>query len=143
MQNFNFLGKMEVYLWICCMSSDVSKKIFIMINVVKQNNAPKTIITLPVLWLQHKELGIKMEQFSDSPMHTLFLGVTKHLMAHVDRLFGKKNSNFRKFFGIISKGIKFSKDISLEWCPIADFTDAESISITGWQSTQFGAFLRR
>jgi hypothetical protein len=34
---------------------------FTMVNEVKQNNAPKTIISLPVLWLQHKELGIKME----------------------------------------------------------------------------------
>jgi hypothetical protein len=62
-----------------------------MVNEVKKNNALETIISLPVLWLQHEELlGIKMEQFSDAPMHMLFLGVTKHLMAHVDRLFGKK-----------------------------------------------------
>jgi hypothetical protein len=33
----------------------------------------------------------KMEQFSDAPMHMFFLGVSKHLMAHVDRLFGGKN----------------------------------------------------
>jgi hypothetical protein len=57
---------------------------------VKQKNAPKIIITPPVLWLQHKELGIKLEQFSDALMQMLFLGVTKHLMAHVDRLFGEK-----------------------------------------------------
>jgi hypothetical protein len=84
----------KVYLWTCCMSSDVSEKKFIMVNEFKQNNAPETIITPSVLWLQNKELGIKMEQFSDAPMHMLFLGVTKYLMAHVDRLFGNKNSNF-------------------------------------------------
>jgi hypothetical protein len=61
-----------------------------MVNEVKKNNALGTSISLPVLWLQHKELGIKMKQFSDAPMHMLFLGVTKHLMAHVDRLFGEK-----------------------------------------------------
>jgi hypothetical protein len=65
-----------------------------MVNGVKQNNAPKTIISLLVLWLQHKELEIKMEQFSDAPMHMLFLGVTKHLMAYVDCLFGNKNLSF-------------------------------------------------
>jgi len=43
-----------------------------MVNEVKQNNAPKTIITPPVLWLQHKELGIKMGHFSDAPMNILF-----------------------------------------------------------------------
>ncbi len=81
-----------------------------------------------------------MEQFSDVSMHMLFLGVTKHLMAHVDHLFGNKNLNFQKFCRIISKHIKFSKDISLEWCPIPGFAEAESISTTGWQSAQYVAF---
>jgi hypothetical protein len=49
----------------------------IMVNEAKQNNAPKTIIL-----------------FSAAPMHMLFLGVTKHLMAHVDHLFGNKSLNF-------------------------------------------------
>ena len=71
-----------------------------------------------------------------------FLGVTKHLMAHVDRLFGNKNFNFQTFCGIISKHIKFSKDISLEWCPITGFAEAESISTTGWQSAQYVGFSR-
>ncbi len=42
----------EVYLWTCCMSGDVSKKTFIMVNEVKKNIAPKTIISLPVLLLE-------------------------------------------------------------------------------------------
>ncbi len=111
-----------------------------MVNEVKKNNAPKTIISPPVLWLQHKELGIKMEQFLDAPMHMLFLGVTTHLMAHDGHLFGEKKLNFQTFCGIISKRIKFSKDISLKWCPIAGFAEAESISTTGWQSAQYIAF---
>ncbi len=50
--------------------------------------------------------------------------------------------SFRTFCGIISKHIKFSKDISLKWCPIAGFAEAESISTTGWQSAQYNAFSR-
>jgi hypothetical protein len=92
----------KVYLWTCCMSGDVSKIKIIMVNEVKKNNAPETIISPPVLWLQHEELGIKMEQFSDAPMHMLFLGVTKHLMAHVDHLLGKKI----KFSNILQNHIK-------------------------------------
>jgi hypothetical protein len=38
------------------------------------------------------------------------------------------------------KHIEFSIDISLEWCPIAGFAEAESISTTGWQSAQYVAF---
>ncbi len=54
---------------------------------------------------------------------------------------GKKLS-FRTFCGIISNHIKFSKDIYLEWCPIAGFSEAESVSTTGWQSAQYIAFSR-
>jgi hypothetical protein len=60
------------------MSGDVSNKLFGMANNVKQNNAPKTIVTPPVLWLQHKDPGIKIEHFSDALMHMFFLGVTKN-----------------------------------------------------------------
>jgi hypothetical protein len=118
------------------------QKLFLSWQMKLKNNAPKTIISLPVFWLQHEELGIKMKQFSDAPMHMLFLGVTKHLMAHVDHLFGIQNSSFRTFCGIISKHIEFSKDTSLKWCPIAGFAEAESITITGWQSAQYVAFSR-
>jgi hypothetical protein len=72
----------------------------------------------------------------------LFLGVTKHSMAHNDHLFGNQNLSFQTFCGIISKHIEFSKDISLERCPIAGFAEAESISTTGWQSAQYVAFSR-
>jgi hypothetical protein len=54
------------------MIGDVSNKFFSMANNVKQNDAPKTFVTPPVLWLQHKKLGIKIEHFSDAPMHMLF-----------------------------------------------------------------------
>jgi hypothetical protein len=46
------------YLCTCCMSGDVSNKFFSMASNVKQNNALETIVTPPVLWLQHKKLGI-------------------------------------------------------------------------------------
>jgi hypothetical protein len=132
----------KFFLCTCCMSSDVvSDKFFSMANNVKQNNAPKTIVTPPVLWLQHKELGINFGHFSDAPMHMLFLGVTKHLIVHVDCLFGNKNSNYQTFCRIISEHIKFGKDISLDWCPISDFAEANSISTTGWQSARNIAFL--
>jgi hypothetical protein len=113
---------------------------FLMAHEVKQNQASKTSFIPPELWFWHKELGIKIEQFTDAPMHMLFLGITKHLLAHVVRLFGNKNANYWYFSGIISEHIKYGKDISLDWCPIADFSEAESISTTGWQSAQYVAF---
>jgi hypothetical protein len=54
------------------MSGDVSNRFFRMANNVKQDDVPKTIITPSVLWLQHKELGIKIEHFSDALMQIPF-----------------------------------------------------------------------
>jgi hypothetical protein len=100
---------------------------------------PKQSSLLQFYGCNTKKLGIKIEHFSHAPMHILFLGVTKHLVAHVDCLFGK-NSNYWKFCKIILEHIKFGKDISLDWCPIADFADVDSISTNGWQSVQYIAF---
>ncbi len=57
-------------------------------------------------------------------------------------LFRNNFFNFWRFCKIISKQIKFSKNISLKWCPIAGFAEAESISTTSWQSAQYVAFSR-
>jgi hypothetical protein len=66
----------------------------------------------------------------------------KHLIAHADHLFGNKNLNYQQFCRIILEHIKFGKDISLDWCPIAVFVDTDSISTSGWQSAQYVAFSR-
>ncbi len=54
--NFQYLSKdgwtqamTKVYLCTCCMSGDVSNKCFSVANNVKQNNAPKPIVTHPVI----------------------------------------------------------------------------------------------
>ncbi len=122
------------------MSCDVSNKIFSMANNVKPNNAPETIFTSPVLWLQHNNLGIKIEHFWMLRCICFFLRVTKHSIAHVDCLFGNTNLNHWQFCRIISEHIKFGKDISLDWCPIADFADDYSISTTYWQCAQYVVF---
>jgi hypothetical protein len=49
------------------------------------------------LWLRHEEYGLQIENFSDAPMHFLFLGITKHLLANVERLFNKKKSTIKSF----------------------------------------------
>jgi hypothetical protein len=64
----SFLLQAYKYAKFQCLSKDgwtqaMQKSIFVLVfgtaNNVKQNNAPKTIVTLPFSWLQHKELGIK------------------------------------------------------------------------------------
>jgi hypothetical protein len=127
------------YLRTCCMSGDVVDNFFKMANEFQQNQAS---FIPPELWRRHEELGIQIEHFPDAPMHMIFLGVTKHLLVHVVRLFGNKNANYRKFSGIISEHIKFGKDMSIDWCPIAEFSENESISTSGWQSAQYVAFSR-
>ncbi len=94
------------------------------------------------MWHEHERLDIKIKHFADAPMHMLFLGVTKHLLVHVERLFGNKDSTFQIFSGIISKHIKFGRNISIDWCPIVDFADGDLLTTTGWQSTQYVTFSR-
>jgi hypothetical protein len=130
----------RIYLWICCMSGEVTDNSFIIANEVKQKQASKSIITPSKLWLHHKKLRIKIKQFADAPMHMLFLEVTKHSLAHVVCLFGKQKFELSTLCGVISEHIKHGKDISLDWCPITDFAEAESISTSCLQSAQYVAF---
>ncbi len=71
-----------------------------------------------------------------------FLGGNKAFNGSCWSFIWEKNSNFRTFFGIISKHFEFSKDVFLKWCPITGFAKAESISTSGWQSAQYVAFSR-
>jgi hypothetical protein len=64
-----------------------------MAHEVKQHQAFKTSFIPPELLLRHKELRIKIEQFTDALMHMHFIGITKHLLVHVVRLFGNKNAS--------------------------------------------------
>jgi hypothetical protein len=41
---------------------------------------------------------------------------------------------FKNFADSYQSTSNLAKDISLEWCPNADFEEAESLSNTGWQS---------
>ena len=132
----------KTYLCTCCFSGEIIEQFLTGANEVKQNDSQESILQPPNLWREHEWLDIKIKHFADAPMHMLFLGVTKHLLAHVERLFGNKNSTFQIFSGIISQHIKFGRNISLDWCPIVDFADGDLLTTTGWQSTQYVAFSR-
>ena len=61
---------------------------------LSKNDSQELILQPPNLWREHERLDIKIEHFADASMHMLFLGVTKHLLVHVEQLFGNKNSTF-------------------------------------------------
>jgi hypothetical protein len=45
-----------------------------------------------------------------------------------------------EIFAELYQSISNFAKISLDWCPITDFADADSISPTGWQSAQYVVF---
>ena len=65
------------YLQTCCVGDDLIKNLI-------QNRFEAVV---PDLWLRHEGYGVQIESFPDAPMHMLFLGITKHLLGNVDRLF--------------------------------------------------------
>ena len=84
----------KTYLLTCCFSGEIIEQFLTGANEVKQIDSQESILQPPNLWREHERLDIKIEHFADAPMHMLFLGVTKHLLAHVERLFGNKNLLF-------------------------------------------------
>lgn len=120
------------YLRTCCVGGDLIKNLI-------QNRAEAVV---PDLWLRHEEYGVQIESFPDAPMHMLFLGITKHLLGNVDRLFNKKKIHYREFCTIISAHQKCGNKLSIDWCNISQFSDKEAITTTSWQSDQYLAFSR-
>ena len=125
-------GNTETYLRTCCLSGDI-------ISNLKEN---KHEAKIPELWLKHEEYGVEMEHFPDAPMHMLFLGITKHLLGNVQRLFDNKKVHYKEFSTIISKHLEYGSKLSIDWCNMSQFSDKEGITTVGWQSDQYLAFAR-
>ena len=120
------------YLRTCCVGGDI-------ISNLKQN---KQQANIPELWLKHEEYGVEIENFPDAPMHMLFLGITKHLLANVVRLFDNNKVHYKEFSTIISMHLECGSKLSIDWCHMSQFSDKEGITLTGWQSDQYLAFAR-
>lgn len=120
------------YLRTCCVGGDI-------IYNLKQNRQQANI---PELWLKHEEYGVEIENFPDAPMHMLFLGITKHLLANVVRLFDNSKVHYKEFSKIISMHLECGSKLSIDWCNMSQFSDKEGITTIGWQSDQYLAFAR-
>ena len=119
------------YLRLCCVNGEI-------ISNLKEN---KHEANIPELWLKHEEYGVEIEHFPDAPMHMLFLGITKHLLGNVVRLFDNKKV-YKEFSTIISTHLEYGSKLSIDWCNMSQFSDKEGITTSGWQSDQYLAFAR-
>lgn len=122
----------SVYLRACCFGGDIIN------NLIKMGEQA----VIPELWLKHEEYGIQIENFPDAPMHMLFLGVTKHLLVNVERLFDNNKVHYKTFSTIISMHQEYGSKLSIDWCNMYQFSDKEKVSTIGWQSDQYLAFAR-
>jgi len=122
----------KTYLQTCCLNGDL------ILNLIQNGDQAVP----PDLWLRHEEYGVQIENFPDAPMHLLFLGITKHILGNVERLFNNKKVQYKKFCTIISAHLECGSKLSLDWCHMSQFSDNEGITTAGWQSDQFLAFAR-
>jgi hypothetical protein len=129
-QNYWSKEMTRTYLRTCCFGGDLITDLL--------ENGNET--TLPDLWQRHEEHGVELENFPDAPMHMQFLGITKHLLGNVDRLFNNNKKIFREFCRIISAHLQCGKDVNIDWCNLGEFSANAAISAVGWQSDQYLAY---
>ena len=91
---------------------------------------------IPKLWLS----GYKLHQFLDSPMHHLFQGITKSLIAALND-FLTSNSQFRAFARAANDTIQSLRDLKLDWCKIELF-HSDKYSTGGWVAESYLAYAR-
>jgi len=93
---------------------------------------------IPRMWLE----PLSMDVFVDSPMHLLFLGITKSMLGLV-RNFAAENSLLSKFIRIAGPSMEKIKSFRLSFCRLEPFNDSskKKIICPQWLSDNCIAFV--
>ena len=135
-------GEIEDYLRSCSFHGGLIKTMIEALAEMKNDPTSSYDISPPEVWTKAVELGIKFADFVDTPMHMIFLGVVKHNMGHIERLFHGKKEIFKKFCKMTSTHLDVCSKKSITWCRTMPFHNATSVTPTGWMSDQYHAFAR-
>ena len=134
--------KMKDYLRSCSFHGGLIDAMIEALTEKKSNPTSSFDISPPDIWEKAVELGIKFSDFVDTPMHMMFLGVVKHNMGHIERLFHGKKQIFANFCRMTSTHLEVCSKQSITWCRTMPFHNAKTVSPTGWMSDQYHAFAR-
>ena len=129
------------YLRTCCFHGALIDSLLDGVAKVKAGLLDKDDIILPRLWHLAETLHFDIDQLPDTPMHLLFLGVMKHMLKGVERLFTDKKM-YRHMCENWSSHLSACHSLAVVWCRTFGFSSGETISSVGWQSDQFLAFAR-
>ena len=96
----------------------------------------------PDLWQNAILYRVKLEHFPDTPMHLLFLGIMKHLLGQVERLFRGNSKAYKMFSRKINSYLTLLNKLAVSWCRTYGFSASDKFATVGWQSDQYLAFAR-
>jgi len=134
--------KFRAYLRACCFNCSLISNMWHAVTRARMYEVGKHEILPPPLWHQFEQLNLQLSDFVDTPMHMLFLGIMKHMMGNIGRLFHLKKELFANFCGVIFKQLEACNKLSIEWCRGLAFSSNTSLGVAGWQAEQFVAFAR-
>lgn len=133
---------LNAYLRTCCFHGGLIDSIMEAIKEVRGKALKQDDIIPPGLWNKFEELTLDLAQFVDTPMHMLFLGVQKHMMKHIERIFCKNKELYRKFSLMIQTLLSICAKQSITWCRVLPFSKDDSFGTAAWQSDHYSGFAR-
>lgn len=134
---------LDAYLRTCCFHGGLIKAIKEAVSEAREKGSSAAKIEPSPVWVRSNELALDFSQIVDTPMHMMFLGITKHLMKNIERLFAGNKKVFKEFSNAIGTQISMLESESLSWCRGFALSNNDSIDANvGWQSTHFVAFAR-
>lgn len=137
-------GGFEAYLRTCCFNLGLINAMKSIVETAKTNVDENIDICPPEIWERHEDLMIELSEFIDTPMHMLFLGVMKHLVGNMKRLFrsASHTKTFEEFLAIINTALEACKSQSIAWCRTLSLSSKAEFGTQGWQSDHFSALAR-
>ena len=136
------LENCKQYLRTCGFHGKLFESTWEAIMVARRDKLSPDTIHPPPLWCKYKSLGLELHHFVDTPMHMLFLGVMKHLMGNIGRLFHGQRELYAQFSQGINNHLNACNKQSITWCRGLAFSNGDGLGVVAWQSDQFSAFAR-
>ena len=97
----------------------------------------------PDVWQKCEEFGIDNLDFSDTPMHLLYLGINKYILSTMQKLLKQRLRQNQHFGRSASKSLELCRENDLDCCNANKFTNKHGSVITkSWESSHYQVFTR-
>ena len=97
----------------------------------------------PDVWQKYEEFDMDILDFSDTPMHLLYLGIKIYIISMIPTHLKQRLRQNQDFAWLASKSFYLCRENALYWCNANKFTNKNgSVSTKGWESSHYQAFTR-